>query len=311
MSDVARGWVRGLTECGVKTVDFNYDDVLNFYDGAHDARGNKSFPDVDDVVRLSVKSLAAQVYEWWPDLVLIVYGAYMPSDYYEVLRSRGHTVVLAHTESPYQDDEQLEAAHLADINLVNDPTNLDKFRAINPRTFYVPHAYDPEIHTPDGPLTDPHDFCFVGTGFPSREQFFTQVDFSGIDVAFAGNWRDSELTGFLVHPENECVENTEAVRLYRSSKASANLYREHFGWAMGPREVELAATGCFYLTEPRGENREVLPMVPTFTEPGEFGDKLRWWLTHDDERVEVARAARAAIAPRTFANHARQLLEAL
>jgi spore maturation protein CgeB len=80
---------------------------------------------------------------------------------------------------------------------------------------------------------------------------------------------------------------------------------------MGPREVELAAVGCFYLTEPRGENREVLPMLPTITSPEEFGEKLRWWLNHDDERARVARAARQAIADRTFDNNCRFLLERL
>ena len=77
---------------------------------------------------------------------------------------------------------------------------------------------------------------------------------------------------------------------------------------MGPREVELAACGTFYLTEPRGENRQVLPMVPTFTGPGDFELQLRWYLAHPKARDEITRAARAAIADRTFTHHAGQLL---
>jgi spore maturation protein CgeB len=78
---------------------------------------------------------------------------------------------------------------------------------------------------------------------------------------------------------------------------------------MGPREVELAACGAFYLTEPRCENREVLPMVPTVAGPEDFADKLRWWLAHDTERQAVADQAREAIADRTFLNSARKLLQ--
>ncbi len=163
------------------------------------------------------------------------------------------------------------------------------------------------------------EFCFVGTGYPSRVEFFEQVDWTGIDAAFGGNWQkvgdDSPLAPFLVHDRNVCIDNADAVDLYSATKASANVYRTEAlrpalseGWSMGPREVELAACGTFYLTQERGENREVLPMIPTFDGPDDFGDQLRWWLEHDSERERVASEAQAAIQNRTFINHARDVL---
>jgi hypothetical protein len=80
---------------------------------------------------------------------------------------------------------------------------------------------------------------------------------------------------------------------------------------MGPREVELAALGVAFLRDPRGEGDELLPMLPTFDGPDDFADKLRWWLSHDRERDEAALKAQAAVADRTFANHAAQLLRLL
>jgi spore maturation protein CgeB len=80
---------------------------------------------------------------------------------------------------------------------------------------------------------------------------------------------------------------------------------------MSPREVELAACGTPYLAEPRGENRAVLPMMPTFTDPDDFGRKLRWWLAHPDERLEVAEAAREAVADRTFDHSVTFLLDVI
>jgi spore maturation protein CgeB len=185
----------------------------------------------------------------------------------------------------------------------------------------VPHAYDPTLHYRRAPSPDlVCDFGWVGTAYPSRRAFFEEVDWSGLDVLLGGNWQElseaSPLNKFLLNEKDLCLENSDTVDLYSSCKASANLYRKEAvaadfvdGWAMGPREVELAATGCFYLAEPRGENREVLPMVPTFDGPGDFADKLRWYLSHDDERDRVAAAAQAAIADRTFDNNARFLLE--
>jgi spore maturation protein CgeB len=146
------------------------------------------------------------------------------------------------------------------------------------------------------------------------------VDWSGLDVALAGNWCDlrdgSPLVPYLTHDIGVCCPNDEAVRLYRATKVAANIYRTEAqhdalldGWAMGPREVELAATGTFFLTQQRGENAEVLPMVPTFDGPDDLGDKVRWWLAHPDQRADVAAKAREAVADRTFVANAGRLLQ--
>ena len=136
----------------------------------------------------------------------------------------------------------------------------------------------------------------------------------------AGNWQalesDSPLVPLVGHDLAECYPNELTADLYRGTRASLNLYRREAeathlvdGWAMGPREVELAACGAFYLTEARGENREVLPMIPTVSGPEDFSEKLAWWLAHDRQRQRVADEARAAVADRTFLSNARRLLQ--
>jgi spore maturation protein CgeB len=322
VADVARGWAAGLRQIGVDVYDFNFDDRLSFYSSAHidfEGEWRQAFPNPEDAARLAAKGLEAAVYESWPDVVLVVSGFFVPPAALQLIRSRGHKVVMLHTESPYEDDRQLVRAQFADLSILNDPTNIDRFREIGP-THYIPHAYDPEIHHPRPPSPDARsDFCFVGTGYPSRIEFLEQCDFTGIDVALAGNWqgaKDSPLAKHLAHDIEECCPNDQAAVLYASTKASANIYRKEAtasadGWAMGPREVELAATRTFFLREPRGESDDVLNMLPTFTEPGDFSEKLRWWLAHDTERQTAANAAWAAVADRTFSNNAAQLLELL
>jgi hypothetical protein len=238
------------------------------------------------------------------------------------VRSNGTRIVLLHTECPYEDDRQIERAAYADINLINDPTNIEKFRAVAP-TWYTPHAYRPSVHYPRPPRLDYRsDFVFVGTGYPSRVDFLSRVDWTGLDVTLAGNWPtltpDSPLHRYLAHDASVCCDNTDAADLYASSAMSANLYRREAdraaladGWAMSPREVELAATGTFYLRDPRGESDELLAMLPTFSDPEDFGEQVRWWLAHDVERRAAATAARFAVADRTFTNHAAMLLRLL
>ena len=226
-------------------------------------------------------------------------------------------MVLVHTESPYEDHKQKQRASFADLNVVNDPTNLDQFPA---GTLYLPHCFDPKIHYPrTGTAEAASDFCFVGTGYQSRIDFLEQVNWAGIDVALAGQWRQldqgSVLRKFLAHDIADCIDNTEAVVLYGSAKASANIYRKEGsqsdGWAMGPREVELAACGTFFLRESRAEGDELFPFLPTFDGPEDFEEQLRWWLAHDEARSKAAVLARNAVQDRTFPKIAAEMLKAL
>ena len=314
VADVHRGWTSALSQAGAEVYDWPFDAALEWYE-----RACKSFDGMttSDAVQLATRTVERMCYRFWPDVVLITSGFYLPLETLDIIRSRGHKIVMLHTESPYEDDRQVARAAHADLNILNDPTNIDRFPT---GTIYLPHCYDPARHHP-GKSTTPSDVAIVGTGYPSRIDFLEAVDWQDWDVLLAGNWqilegRGSTLEPYVGHKLDECLPNDMAADLYRGTKASVNLYRreaEHDGlvegWAMGPREVELAACGTFYLTEERGENREVLPMVPTFSSPADFGDKLAWWLAHPDERAEVARKARAAVAGRTFVDNARRLLQ--
>jgi spore maturation protein CgeB len=318
VQDVAEGWVQGLRSQGVEVADFNFDDRFSFFANARTHPTNtEPLYDSETAAREAAKGLLAQCYSWWPDLVLVVSGFFIPPDVMDAMRARGQKVVLVHTESPYEDDRQIPRAQHADLNLLNDPTNLELFRTHAGPTVYMPHAYLPDVHHPREPEPDlASDFAFVGSGFPSRIEFFEAVDWSGIDFSLAGNWRDcadGPLDKHLVHDPCECLDNADTVRLYTSAKCSANIYRREAtatadGWAMGPREVELAACGTFFLRDPRPEGDELFPMLPTFDGPGDFEEKLRWWLRHDEARELAAHAARAAVTERTFGNHAGELL---
>lgn len=320
VSDVYHGWVKGLRQNGVQVAECNLNDRLSFYSSAqmeNDAGELRLAFDTEAAMTMAAKGVEVACFEWWPDMVVFVSCLFVPPQIIDVIRARGIKVVIIHTESPYEDNVQLLRAAHADFNVINDPVNLEMFKAVAP-TLYIPHSYDPDIHRP-GPA-DPElksDFCFVGTGFESRIDFFSSVDWSGLDVLLAGNWQqavDTPLAPFMLHGLDQCVDNATAVRLYNSTKVSANLYRKeahrdahHDGWAMGPREVELAACGTFFLREPRPEGDDLFDL-PTFDGPDDFAEKVRWWASHDDARIEAASRARAVVADRTFQKHTAELL---
>jgi spore maturation protein CgeB len=254
--------------------------------------------------------------------VLLVSAFWYPPQILDIMRSRGHKVVLLHTESPYQDSEQLIRAAHADLNLLNDPVNLDTYRELGPAE-YMPHGYRESVHYPRKPRQRYwHDLAFVGTGFPSRVRFFEAMNLEGLDVHLAGPWLDlppdSPLRDWTMTDNEACVDNAETAEIYRRSRAGINFYRregedEHLGegWAMGPREVELAACGTWFTRDPRPESDALFPMLPSFDGPGEASEQIRWAVKHPRARDKAAAAAREAVADRTFSNNARRLLKLL
>lgn len=332
VQDVAFGWRDAFGDLGCTVADFNFDDRLDFYASVQiekDGELKHAFSRTASM-QVAAKGILAACYEFWPDVVVVVSGFFIPDEVLELIHARGHKIVFLFTESPYEDDDQLHRAQHGDIILLNDPTNLELFREQNKNTFYVPHAYDPARHHPGEPDPDMAcDFAFVGTGFPSRREFFEKVDWSGLDVLLAGSWGQlpvgHPLREFVGHRLDWCCDNAEAAELYRSAKTSLNLYRREAGhggntptgpatadgWAMGPREVELAACGTWFARDPRPESDELFPMLPTFSEPAEIRPLLDWALTHEDLREEAAAKANAAIADRTFEANARWLLTQL
>lgn len=321
VQDVYRGWCTGLREIGVDVVEFNLNDRLGFFTEIQLERGGelrRAF-DLPGAVEATFEGLQSVLYRAWPDFIVCVSGFFTDGRLLDdIRRTRPHKLVMIHTESPYEDDRQVSLSEHFDVNIVNDPQNLDRYPN---GTLYVPHAYDPKVHHPDG-RGDEWDFSFVGTGYPSRIDYLESVDFGDARVGIGGNWPnlsdDSPLRPHLLNEPGECIDNTETAEIYRSSTMSANLYRVEAerpelstGWAMGPREVELAACGTFFTRDPRGEGDEVFPMLPKVTDPRELSQIIAWSMSHPDERQAAADLARAAISDRTFESNARRLMAAL
>lgn len=212
----------------------------------------------------------------------------------------------------------------AHLNLVNDEISLGQFRQLGPCA-YLPHSYQPHIHFPRTGPVDPElasDFIFIGSAFDSRKKFFGAMDLTGINMLIGGaDWGstepDSPLVPFIGTDLGapDCVDNPQAAALYRHSKAGINFYRREAeegaiqGISMGPREVELAACGLFFLRDSRPESNEVFrDILPSFSSPEDASAQLRWWLRHDRERQLAADKARLAIADRTFENSAKRVL---
>jgi spore maturation protein CgeB len=320
--DTFVGWVEALRALGEHVVEYPLGSALTFYDAAMLEAGpgvfRKAFT-ADQATEKAVDRLCGALWKVRPDVLFIVSGFFTDDQVLDLARRDGTRIVLLCTEEPYEHDRHLRLAPHVDLILADDPTNLEALQAAT-RAVYMPKAYRPAVHHP-GPA-DPLlacDFSFVGTAYPSRIAYLEAMDLAGLDVLLAGNWtrleETSPLRRHITSDLEECLDNEVTANIYRSTAVGLNLYRREAnrpelsaGWSMGPRELELAACGAFFLRDGRGEGDELLPMLPVVTSPAEATEQLRWWLAHPDERAAAAGKALVAVQDRTFDNNAARLL---
>ena len=277
-------------------------------------------PTPADVQFHAGSALLERALRFEPDWVVVVCAAYLHPDVLILCRRAGLRLAAVFTESPYDDREQASVAPLFDVVFTNERMSVPVLRQANPKTHYLPAAYDPAAHGPEAaPLTGrapAHDVVFVGTGFASREELFSCVDWAGIDLGIYGAW-GQVTAGHPLFPyvRSGLVDNAHAGALYRAAKVGLNLYRETGGApaaSLNPRAYELAADGVFTISQPRAEVEERFKgRVPIFTEPEELGALIRGYLGQPRARCAMGAALPRVVREDTYHHRAAQLVALL
>lgn len=275
-------------------------------------------PTSADVLYHACEPLVARSLRVMPDLVLVVSGMYIHPDIFVLMHRANLPVAVLFTESPYDDERQERLLPFIKIGWTNERVSS------RGGVHYLRHAWNPDIHvtTGDEDASVPsHDVVFVGTCFEERIELLSAVDWSGIDLGLYGNW--GEQLGSRHHlrqyVKGGYVPNEYAAALYRRAKIGLNLYRQSKGFgkgaprisaaeSMNPRAYELAATGCFTISDYRPEVEEIFGgLVPTFHDPSELRPLINRWLADESGRARVRAALPHAVADHTWLSRAAQI----
>lgn len=334
--DVYNGLTHGLREAGVTVIPYRLDQRL---DVAHSSlfgrwrKVKKSAPETpkptqaDILYQAGVGALEMALRED-VDAVIVVSAMYLHVQLLPLFRKAGLRVFVLFTETPYDLEQELKVASLVDGCWTNERSSVAAFRAVNPRSGYLPHAWHPLIHRPGVSAGDDavaaHDVVFVGTAFAERIAWFEAIDWSGIDLGLYGSWDllrpTSPLRPFV---RAEQVTNPLASALYRRAAVGLNLYRTSKGFgrrvesithaeSLNPRAYELAACGVFHLSEYRAEVADVFgDLVPTFTTPTEAAALIRVWLRDVQGRARVAASLPATVAEYSWSERAQIVVKDL
>lgn len=320
-SDVADGLYYGLEHHGVELVRYRLDHRIDrshrwlHYNWRRTQKVHPSLerPTTADVFYQAGIGALEMALRHQVDCVLVVSAMFLHPDVIILMKRAGLRVVVLFTETPYDQVKELAVAGLVDGCWTSERASIEAFRAVNPRTGYLPHAWHPERHVagpqPGDEDVAAHDVVFVGTGFYERIAWLNAIDWTGIDLGLYGNWQHLGSR----HPLRACVrggvvDNARAAALYRRAKIGLNLYRTAVGWAkdappidtaesLNPRAYELARCGAFVLSSDRAETLDVFgDLVPTFRNAFEASALIRRWLADDEGRALVQAALPARVA---------------
>lgn len=334
-ADVWAGLAPALERAGVEVVHHALDGRIQAAAGYlkwvwqhHGRRAEKPGP--GDAAYLASVGALERALGLECDAVLIVSGMHFHHAALRLLRRAGVKTAILFTESPYDDEWQLQFAPLTDACWTNERAALPRFRAVQPNTHYWQHAYDPARHTPGAQAGDAelpaHDAVFIGTGFAERVELFRAVDWTGVDFGLYGSW---QLVGSRAalrrHIRGGITRNDVTAGLYRRAKVGLNLHRQSVGFgsdarriaaadaeSLGPRVYELAAAGCFFVTDYRRELADVFgDAAPTFRTPDELTAALRRWLPDAGARQAATTRLLNAVQPHTFDARVRDMLAVL
>jgi len=325
--DVAHGWDMALKKLGHEVFVLNYEHNVPFYGAVIDywKERNETFqPTMRDVFWLASQDLICKVVECLPlDFALIVTGLLHHPRAFQLIRKLGIPTVLLFTESPYNDDMPTELLPLPDVVFTNERNSVDKFRKVNPRSYYMPHSYDPESHKP--PFAGivevlgseyEHDVFFLGTMYDERQALFDELRqhyLGDMDIIGTKLGRKGEMPG--------AIANSDLINHYWGTKIALTPNRTTAGYfdktqidseaySLGPRIYELAACGTFQLTDSgRAELLDVFgDTIPVYQNGEHLAQLIRTFLEYPRWRQELAERARIQVKPCTFENRAQEIL---
>ena len=336
---------RALKRLGVEVANFSYSQELILQNLAINAfRGTQDESYEGEAILLSNRLLMGYVASAMPDAIIVSTGLNLYKSAWKWLwefrqnLKNPYKIVTLYTESPYRPSEELELAQYSDYVFTNERSFVERLQAIQPRSWYMPQAYDDLIHRPEK-RDRKYGTYFCGSGFSSRIHTLSQIDWdaAGTDFTLRGLWMDlAEDSPLRKHYIQGIVQNEEVVDDYRASEICLNLHRQEGeivvferdtpdsyakekagfkvtdAWSMNNRACEIAATGAFQIADDtRQEMVEVFgDSVPRFNmgDPAELQELVEYYTRRPDERTKLSQEAAMRIEGRTYLGNMQQML---
>ncbi len=164
------------------------------------------------------------------------------------------------------------------------------------RVFYMPMALDPADYAIDEVSGEDQkkyecDVCFVGAKYPEREELLRAVAGLGVKLKIFGwpDWEKSDLAAYYHGP----LSISEMAKAYHLSRININCNLWPAKGSVNLKTYEIPASGGFELCDDQRDLYglfEVGKEIATYDSKEEMVNKIKHYLSHEEERAAVARA---------------------
>jgi len=284
----------------------NYDSMENHLNDAFNYNGHQSqifdLPDGYMNLRTSnfkiFSDLAENVEQYHPDLIIVVYRIIHP-DFVTQMKKTGYTIIQINPDALTTfDNQQLFVAEY-DVYFTKDPyikRFMESNLKLNVKLYY--EAFNSRLHIkPDVDKLEYEkefdiDVMTYGTFYPYRNRMLRTIAENGIDLTLFGNKNVSFYDQYLdqYHTGYYITGESKAKLLYGSRIVLNTLHYAEIE-SVNARFFETNGSGAFQLSDYRHILNDLLPIDPelvSFRSIDEAVEKIRYYLQHPEERVEIA-----------------------
>lgn len=266
-----------------------------------------------------------------PDLLLALDGLELPTDYIDAVRAMGIPTAIWFTDDPYYTDMTVAISPHYDYVFTLERNCLEPYRAAgSPNVHYLPFAAYTDHYRPtliQSPIR--RNLGFIGSAYWNRVHFLRPVmpALAEQGLMINGIWWD-RLPEFSQYSDRielgKWMGPVETAEVYSGTKIVLNLHRSPFeedvnhngagilAASPNPRTFEISACATLQLVDARDDLASFYTPgveIETFSTADELVDKVRFYLTHEKERREIAlRALDRTLRDHTYANRLNDML---
>ncbi|NQX44490.1 glycosyltransferase [Paenibacillus tritici] len=281
-----------------------------------------------DALKLKQQSLQ-------PDLILVLAGLKITTPMLEFIQQTKGKSAIWLTEDPYYMDWTVSLAPYFDYIFTIDQAALEQYRQLgHPHVYHLPLGTDPGLFHPSEVSEEYRsDICLVGVPYSNRIElieFLLQRTDYRLQIVGRGwgryynEWMKQP--GQTVALVNAWVKPETAVNYYNGAKIVLNIHRlsdEKYNRnragiiakSINNRTFDAAGCEAFQLTDYKAElnqHFEEGSEMISYQNKEELLEKIHYYMVHDDERRQIAVAARQrVVTAHTFGHRIDHLLRQL
>ncbi|MCE5170166.1 glycosyltransferase [Paenibacillus profundus] len=274
--------------------------------------------------------VAATAVQLRPDLVVALDGMDFPAEQVDEIRAHGIRTALWITDDPYYTSMMADIVTHYDYVFTLEANSVPFYQGIGANAHYLPFAAFPGQFRPiktRSPLRQ--NLTFIGSAYWNRVKSIEPIlpQLMKRNIVISGLWWD-RLSEFRKYAHQiqlgRWMDPQETAASYNGTKIVINMHRAHDDDSVNqnsanitaaspnPRTFEICSCGTLQLTDVRDDlARFYTPgeEIETYSSPEEMLDKIDYYLSHEQERREIAlRGLARTLRDHTYANRLNQML---